>query len=218
MDAYAELRAARPEQFANLSGGIEILSAPEDVAKARASAGGAIGVVYEDEYVTVVRDAVRFPDGRLGAYVRVLEPSGEPGVVCLPLLGNGVVLVEHFRHATRTWHVEAPRGFGEAGVSGEDSVRREMREELGAEATDLVDLGFVHPDSGLLGGRVRLWAARIGAVGTVDRGEGIRRWLPLSAGEAEEMVRDNGITDSFTIAALSRARLRGLLDRAGSPG
>lgn len=211
MDPYTALRAARPEEFANLSGGIEILTDPEDVAKAVDRAGGSIGVVYADAYVTVVRDAVRFPDGRLGAYVRMLGSDREPGVVALPLLGEAVVLVEHFRHATRTWHVEAPRGFGEDGEGGEAGVLRELREELGAEPTELVDLGRVHPDSGLFGGHARMWAARVGEIGAFDVGEGIRRALVVSPEEAEAMVRDERITDGFTIAVLARARLRGLL-------
>ncbi|WP_433700774.1 NUDIX hydrolase [Nocardiopsis sp. CA-288880] len=212
MDPYTALRASRPEEFANPSGGIEILTDPEDVAKAREHAGGCVGVVYADEYVTVVRDAVRFPDGRLGAYVRVLGSDREPGVVVLPLLGDSVVLVEHFRHATRAWHVEAPRGFGEDGEPGEAGVRRELREELGTEASELFDLGSLHPDSGLFGGHARLWAARVASLGPLDVGEGLRRSLAVSPGEAEEMVRDGRITDAFTIAVLTRARMHGLLD------
>ncbi|MGP3928192.1 hypothetical protein [Streptomyces sp. 8N616] len=69
-------------------------------------------MVYEDAYVMLLRDPVRFPDGRTGTYIRSVSAMQEPGCVVLPLLGGEVVLLEHFRHATRSWHWEVPRGFG----------------------------------------------------------------------------------------------------------
>ncbi|TDC79088.1 NUDIX hydrolase [Streptomyces hainanensis] len=218
LTSYHRLREARAELFANAPGGIEVLTAPEDVRAARHAAEAAsgtsepVGVVYADRFVTVVRDAVRFPDGHLGLYVRVLPTATGPAVVVLPLLGDGcdVVLVEHYRHATRRWHLEAPRGFGE-NTSGEETAARELAEELGTRARSLVRLGSLHPDTGLLGSQVELFAARVDRIGPLERAEGIRRALTVSAAEAEAMIADGRLTDAFTIAALSQARLAGLL-------
>lgn len=215
--AYERLRRARPELFVNEPGGVEILVDPAEVAAARRAAAAVsghpepVGVVYADRFVTVVRDAVRFPDGRSGLYVRVLPSATGPGVVVLPLLTAGVVLVEHYRHATRDWHWEAPRGFGEDGDDGEVGAARELVEEIGARPRALLRLGVVHADTGLLGGRVELFAARIDAVGQPAAREGIRRTRTVSVGEAEAMVADGRLTDSFTVVALTRARLAGLL-------
>lgn len=259
--AYDALRRARPELFVNEPGGFEILTDPEEVEAARKQAAGAgggeagpVGVVYADRFVTVVRDAVRFPGGALGLYVRVLPASAEPGVVVLPLLcpaaagpdraeqagqagqagragrtervgrdagadvgaggpdhPEGVVFVEHYRHATRSWHLEVPRGNGEAGIPGEESAARELTEELGTTPVELVPLGGMYPDTGLLGAGVELFAARIGGVGPVGTEEGIRRAVTVSCREAEAMVRDGAVTDGFSIAVLARARLAGLL-------
>ncbi|MGP3954118.1 hypothetical protein [Streptomyces sp. 7N604] len=65
------------------------------------------GVVYEDAHVMLLRDPVRFPfpDGRTGTCTRSVGAIQEPGCVVLPLLGREVVLLEHFRHATRSWHL-----------------------------------------------------------------------------------------------------------------
>ncbi|MFF3399235.1 NUDIX hydrolase [Streptomyces sp. NPDC002659] len=203
MNTYDRLRTERPELFVNLPDGIEILSDPEAVAAAG-------GVVYEDPYVMVLRDPVRFPDGRTGTYIRSIGTTAEPGCVVLPLLDGEVVLVEHFRHATRSWLWEVPRGFGTPGLTGEQNAAKELREEIGADVRELIPLGAVHPDSGAVGDRVLLYAARIDTIGALALGEGIRSTLTVSFAQAEEMVGDGRITDAFTIVVLSRARLAGV--------
>ncbi|MGW7351924.1 NUDIX hydrolase [Streptomyces sp. NPDC054784] len=221
MTSYEALRRTRPDLFASPPGGFEILLDPADVEAARRAVGGPdggvgepVGVVYSDRFITVVRDAVRFPDGRLGLHVRILPTSGTPGVVVLPLLGPApeLVLIEHYRHPTRSWHVEAPRGFGEPDAEATASAVRELGEELGTAPDELVHLGALHPDSGLLSSRVELYAARISAIGDLGAEEGIRRTRVVSVAEAEDLIREGELTDGFTLAVYTRARLAGLLD------
>ncbi|GAA0461086.1 hypothetical protein GCM10009544_24540 [Streptomyces stramineus] len=167
--------------------------------------------MYADRFVTLLRDAVRFPGGALGLYVRMMSTAASPGAVILPLLeDDSVVLVEHYRHATRAWHWEAPRGMGAAGATGAESAARELAEELGTEATELLPLGSLHPDTGLIGDHVELYAARIRRTGALDTAEGIRRTLTVHWAAAEEMVASGIITCAFTVAVLTRARLAGL--------
>ncbi|MEV3856115.1 NUDIX hydrolase [Streptomyces sp. NPDC050095] len=203
---YEQVRAQRPEVFVNPPGGIEILTDPEAVAAAG-------GVVYEDPYLLLLRDAVRFTDRdrTRGTYIRALSPTAEPGCVVLPLLGGDVVLVEIFRHAARAWQWEVPRGFGTLGLTGAQNATKELQEEIGAQVRELVPLGEVWPDTGLLGSSVLLFAARIDAVGPLSAGEGIRSALTVPFAEAEAMVADGRISDAFTIAVLTRARLNGLV-------
>lgn len=215
--SYEDLCRDRPQMFANVPDGIEILLDPADIEAARRSVGPdePVGVVYCDRFITLVRDAVRFPGGALGLYLRVLPAEDAPGVVVLPLIdtgqdGPGVVLVEHYRHATRAWHLEAPRGIGEAGATAPQNAVRELGEELGVRLDGLTSLGKVYADTGLLGGYAELYAARIPGIGTLDTAEGIRRAVVLPPRRAEELVGRGGITDGYTIAALTRARLAGL--------
>lgn len=237
MNRYEALRRSEPEWFRNDPGGIEILRDPALVRRARrevteaqrgASEGWIAalwarlrarvrpvpaGVVSATRYVWYLRDPVRFPDGRLGLYDRLLPPpDSSPGVVVLPLLGpeGKVVLIEHYRHATRSRHWEVVRGFGDPGATGEENVARELREEIGATPTRVTALGTVHPDTGLLAQRVELYAAFVDGVGELETGEAIGRAVVLPVREAEAMVADGAITDGFTIAALYRARLAGL--------
>ncbi|MCM0674864.1 NUDIX hydrolase [Micromonospora phytophila] len=226
---YAELRKRSPGHFANPpDAAVEILDEAEQVAAAEEAKAAALrarglptewsrtGVVYQDEYVTLVRDPVRFPGGALGTYIRSLPTSGADGVVLLPVLDGAIVLVEHFRHATRRWHLEAPRGFGEAGVPADEQAARELREEIGVAPTRLVDLGTLHPDTGTATDTVRLYLAEIAEIGPLGAGEGIRAAQAHPPQRVGELIRDGVITDSFTIAAWTRAWLRGLL--ATGPG
>lgn len=243
MSRYEVLRRAVPEWFRNDPGEIEILTEPASVRRARRAAtaagqspqgrAGALwarlrtavrpvrtGVISANRYLWYLRDPVRFPDGRLGLYDRLLPPPGaSPGVVVLPLLGPGgkVVLIEHYRHATRRRHWEAVRGFGDPGATGEENVTRELGEEIAATPTEVIALGDVHPDTGLLAHRVQLYAARVDGFGDPEKGEAIGRVVTVTPAEAEAMVADGRITDGFTVAALYRARLAGLLatDRDG---
>ncbi|MEV4501956.1 NUDIX hydrolase [Streptomyces klenkii] len=240
---YERLRDARPELFGNSPGGIDILLDPADVEEARRAAEGMagepaagaaagspdgtaagasapVGVVYADRFVTLVRDAVRFPGGALGLYLRMLSTAASPGAVVLPLTTTGdVVLVEHYRHATRSWHWEVPRGMGAPGATGAESAVRELAEEIGAEATELISLGRMHPDSGLLGDHVELFAARIAGFGPPETSEGIRRIVTRPWPEVSGMVAAGEITCGFTIAVLTRALLNGLLgNTAGATG
>lgn len=203
VERYERLRAERPALFANQPGGIEILTEPDAVRAAG-------GVLYEDRYVVLLRDPVRFPDGTTGTYIRSISPTPEQGCVVLPLLDGQVVLIEHFRHATRSWQWEVPRGFATPGMEPGANAAKELREEIGAVALEIVPLGELHPDTGVTADRVSLFAARIEALGPLDTAEGIRSSVTVPFAEAEAMVADGRITDAFTIAVLMRARLAGL--------
>jgi len=57
-----------------------------------------------------------------------------------------VVMVEQWRHGTRSVHLETPGGLMEEGESPEQCARRELLEETGYEAREIVTLGTVHPN------------------------------------------------------------------------
>src|SRR5471030_542492 len=86
---YFELVRARPDRYVNPPGDIyEILLDPERIAHAQAEALLArrrdglsthdtrVGVLADDPYLMVTRDAVRFADGSYGLYNRLMVPSG----------------------------------------------------------------------------------------------------------------------------------------------
>lgn len=217
---YDALRRTMPQVFGNPPGApIELLLDPAEVRSAeeavaadlvaagRPAAWAETGVVFEDQYLLVLRDAVRWPSGRFGTYLRTLDVADAAGVVVLPRLGDDVVLVRHFRHSTRSWHYEVPRGFGSPGSTPEEDARRELAEEIGVLPRSLDHLGIVYPDTGMMAGAVHLFHAAVDGVGAVDTEEGIDAVKIVSPDELGRMIRDHEVDDGFTMAAYLRALL-----------
>src|SRR5215475_759009 len=163
-DRYLKIMAEEPALFNNSTGrSIRILTDPSEIAAAQAISKArlseqalppewsSVGLVFEDKYVRVLRDAVEFPDGNRGTSSRILSKGGEvTGVAVLPILDDQMLLIRHFRHATRKWHYEIPRGFVDSDESAEQAAARELLEEIGAVAEDLSHLGGMYTDTGQL--------------------------------------------------------------------
>jgi ADP-ribose pyrophosphatase len=218
---YLALTKERPELFQNPShDGIEILLDENEIREieAQMEAKGLpfeqarVGIIYQDAYLRAIRDAVLFPDGKKGIYLRLIDPVDHaPGVIVLPVYKGQVLLIRHFRHATRRWHLEIPRGFGAKGFSDEENIRRELQEEIGGTASRLISLGQLHPNTGMTSESDELFFAEVESYGDAEIGEAITDILPTPLPEFERMIRDNEITDGFTLAAYTRAKLQGLL-------
>ena len=154
LTAYQELAASRPELFETAPGGVRILLDPVDIARVEDTAareleanthsaeGAEVGIVLRDPWFFVLRDAVEFPDGARRTHARTINRLGH-GAAALPMLGGRIVLARHFRHAVRRWLLEIPRGAIESGQSAEDTVRAEIREEIGGRVQRVVPLGFL---------------------------------------------------------------------------
>lgn len=222
---YDDIRAAVPGAFDNPPDApIEVLLDPAMVAAAEnamrtvlaerglPTSWARTGVAYEDQFMVLLRDAVRWANGKLGTYIRTIDAGSAPGVVVLPQYGERVALIRHFRHSTRSWHLEVPRGFGAPGMAAEESARRELREEIGVPAESLEPLGVVYADSGLHGAPVHLFHARIAQAPWVDDDEeGIAGVRFVTPAELSDLIRDGEINDGYTMAAFTRASLRNLL-------
>lgn len=100
-------------------------------------------VKYHDPWLHVVRDEVTRPDGAAGSY-------------CVAYLKSGVSVIAIDQHRqvflTREYHYGVDRITLEAVSGGRDhdeepiiTARRELKEELGIEAGQWIDLGHADP-------------------------------------------------------------------------
>lgn len=157
-------------------------------------------------------DHVILPNGKQ-AVREVCEHVGGVGVLPIDEEGN-IILVRQFRYPYGETILEIPAGKMDHGP--EDAAecgRRELREETGYQAGRLIDLGKTYPSPGFLTEVVYLYAALdlTGGECQPDEDEFVEQ-VRLPIAEVERMVRDGEINDDKTIAALYRARLKGLLD------
>lgn len=222
LKAYQALAAARPELFETAPGGVRILLDTSEIAQvedavARALEakqlpveGAKVGIVLRDPWFLVVRDAVEFPDGARRTHARAVNRLGH-GVATLPVLGGRIVLARHFRHAVRRWLLEIPRGAIEPGQSPEDTARAEIQEEIGGTVRQVIPLGFLYGTSNLSANGAHLFLAELESTGEPQLGEGIASVEPFTVAEFEDLLLRGEILDSFTVAAYTHARLRGLI-------
>lgn len=219
---YRELQAERPELFANPpSCPIEILLDSDEISLAqktvhvtRGKHGMSlvdlrVGLLAEDDYIGyVARDAVRFADGNLGLYNRVIASGG---ILVLPILGDSIALIRIFRHAPRRWMLEAPQGFLPAGADPAEQTKQELMEEMGALATELIPLGAVYTSTAMTSENLKMYAARIASVGKPQRSEGIESIEIVANADIDHLLLDGTICDGPTTSLITHCRVRGLL-------
>jgi ADP-ribose pyrophosphatase len=190
-----------------------------------------IGIVHEDQYWIWLRDAVYFPNKISGTYDRLLWKSAlkstYPGVAVLPVLPSGsVVLNLNYRHATRSWELELPRGGIQSDETPEEAASREIREETGCIASCITFLGNMAPDTGVLSSVIPVFMATIVAQekSNPEYSEAIADVMSFTKDELKEGLMQGfleisiqGAThqvplrDSFLTFALFQAECRNLL-------
>jgi ADP-ribose pyrophosphatase len=232
LSRYDELRSERPHLFVNPPGAAyEILfdradqaAVADEAAAALRSNGrpeeyGDIGVVYEDPYVIVVRDAVRFRTGKRGAYIRFLGAETGTNAAVLPLLSDGrVLLIRHFRHHSRQWHWEIPRGFSEPGADGAATARQELWEEIGVRVEEVHLLGSLATDAEPDEIYLAELAPESVAGPTLPAGateEGIDELRLVTVAELGRMIAGGEIVDGYVLAAYAFGVASGRLPSAG---
>jgi ADP-ribose pyrophosphatase len=146
-------------------GEIQIILDPQEMADIEKATGRDVGVMMQDKYWLWINDACLFPGGRKGVYGRILwvkSLESCPGVVVLPVMPDGkIVLNCNFRHATRSWEIELPRGLINFGEEPEAAAKRETIEETGMVVDDLILLGEAATDTGITNTVVPIFVAKV---------------------------------------------------------
>ncbi len=157
-------------------------------------------------------DEVELPDG--GTAVR--EVIRHPGAaVILPLADDGhVVMVRQYRYAIADHLLELPAGKLDPGEAPAAAARRELAEEVGLAARELVPLGSFFTAPGFSDELIHAFLARdlVPVAACPDADEFlVPEWL--SPTELQDLVRGGRIRDAKTLAALALAGALGLLPR-----
>lgn len=160
--------------------------------------------LYRGRYFEFVTEDVTLPNGRRTEMAMVRHPGS---VAIVPVLDDGRVLIEHqYRHCVRAFLWEIPAGTLEPAEDPAACARRELEEETGHAAAEIVPLGRTHILPAYSDELIHLFLAR-GLTPTAARldPDEIIRTRAFALDELLGMIADGEITDALTILALQRA-------------
>lgn len=174
-------------------------------------------LVFENTVFSVYADHIADKNGNevpqyLSVVPKCLLADSIAGVAVLPVRDGRVGLIRVFRHPLGKWSWEAIKGHVEPGEDARDTAARELLEESGFSVVpdNLIDLGAIAPEGGVIEGRSRLFVAvlmeKAGKVVTPELGHG--ELVFYHQEEIYDLIERGEIEDASTLVILLKMRLK----------
>jgi len=159
---------------------------------------------YKNPWMEVIEDKVIRPDGKPGIYAIAKVTSG---VSILAMDDEGFVyLTEEFHYAVGKDEIIAASGGIDSGETPLNAAKRELKEELGIEASEWIDLGRVDPMTGYVDSPAIIFLARKLKFGKTSQEETERiKTLKVTLDEAVKMVMESKITHAQSCVLILKA-------------
>ena len=161
--------------------------------------------IYEGKIINVRVDDVLLPNGN-EAVREIVEHNGASCVV--PVTDDGkVYMVRQYRYPFARMVLEIPAGKLDAGESPVDAANRELEEEIGMRASELVYMGEFCPSVAYDTEVIHMYLATglTPSVQHLDDDEFLRVEM-YDLDEVVRMAMDNELIDGKTIAAILKAK------------
>ncbi len=160
---------------------------------------------YKNPWIEVTEDKVLRPDGNPGIYgtVNIL-----PGISVVAIDDDGYAhLVEVFQYGLGQNSIETVSGALDKGETPLAAAKRELKEELGIEAADWVDLGVIHQYTSIVkDAPQQLFLARKLKFGKFEReGTEVLKPVKVKFSEAVRWVLQSKIVDAQSGMAIMKA-------------
>ena len=157
--------------------------------------------VYRGRLISVSEIDVTLPNG-VTAPFDVVQHPGAAAVVAFDDKDN-VVLIRVFRPAVEEFLLELPAGKLETGEDPLQRAKAELREEVGAEASDFTLIARIMPAPGYSTEAVSIYAARNLVLGDANRdNDEVMTVALVPFDETLQMISDGKIVDGKTIVGL----------------
>ncbi len=162
--------------------------------------------VYENPWIKVREDSVVRPGGQEGIFGVVDVRSGVSVLVVTN--DQTVLLVKEYKYGLGRYTLECVGGCVDDGEAVEATARREVKEELGVEATTFTSLGTASSLPTILNFTEHIYlaeGAEVVAPQNTDEGEVIEV-VELPIAEVYEKARSGEIVHDMTLVTLFRAQ------------
>ena len=162
--------------------------------------------VYRGKSFSFVVEDITLPNGKRTAFPTIRHP-GSTGIVPFATDGS-VVMTCQYRHAVGEYLLEIPAGTLEKGESPVACARRELEEETGFVAQELIEIAVVHILPAYSDEKIYVYLAR-GLQPSrqhLDEDE-IIRVVNYPLEHLLQLIRKGAITDALTILALYQAQM-----------
>jgi len=161
-------------------------------------------VKYRNPWISVREDQVIRPDGKDGIF-GVVEMIA--GTSVLPLDDEGFVyLTKEFHYAIKEDSIEVVSGAIDEGETALEAAKRELKEELGAEASEYINLGKMNPFTTVVKSPATMYLAK-GIQFSEAHPEGTEKidLVKITFDEAVKMVMDSEITHGQSCVLILKA-------------
>jgi len=155
---------------------------------------------FQGKIVSIRIDEVRLEDGHV-IRQEVVEHRESMTVIALDA-EERIILVRQYRHPAGAELLETPAGSVDPGETAEEAVNRELAEETGLKAREVLSLGSFYLAPGWTTEHMHVYLARDLYEETAEADEDERiEVVRLSRSEWEAKIHGGEIRDSKSIAA-----------------
>ena len=163
---------------------------------------------YDNPWISVTEDQVINPAGNKGIYGIVHFKNLAIGIIPMDQEGN-IYMVGQYRYVSGNYSLEIPEGGGLLGIDPLDSAKRELKEETGLQAKTWEKLFEMDLSNSVTDERAIVYLATDLLQGEPDPEETEQlSVLKIHLNEAYQMVLDGKITDSITVAAVFKMKIK----------
>jgi len=164
-------------------------------------------IIYENKWITVVEDDVINPKGGAGIYGKVHFKNIAIGIIAMDEQQN-IWLVGQYRYTLNAYSWEIPEGGSPNAEDPIDGAKRELKEETGLLAQEWQELFRMHLSNSVSDELAIIYLAT-GLIQEEAAPEDTEelRLQKVAIAEAYEMVERGVITDSISVAAITKIKL-----------
>lgn len=162
-------------------------------------------IIHENPWWKLRHDRYEMPNGKESDYFFGVTPGS---VMIVPVMPDGrIIMVVQYRYINQKQSTEFPCGGRKEGEDFSVAVTRELLEETGCTADEVIEVGRFQPSNGLLDDEMHVYLAHINQCGEVQPEEDEEfEVMYRRPDEIDEMIERGDIWCGETLAAWAMVR------------